>query len=265
MRIPARTAMVMRAPSRALSLTRAYSRPCSYLYGLCARPRQRPGTLLTRPASGSHRSSANPIHSNALRLRNTSADQAPIQLTQIPWGAWASGYGIASRCDDDGVAATTVGSAPACMIGPEGPIIVEPEGSTAVRPEGRTNGTPEGVLLRVRLHYLYSRCLPTNRHNHQACGMWPVPGSYSLSSRYLPTNGYRHQACAKPVTGSHFWPTIRLPTSGHVAGLEARLIIGPEGPMATTPTTASTLTRIDLWQSLAEKFAKTGLLVSSKM
>ena len=30
-----------------------------------------------------------PAYSNALNLRSTSADQAPTQLTQIPWGAWA--------------------------------------------------------------------------------------------------------------------------------------------------------------------------------
>ena len=29
-----------------------------------------------------------PAYSNALNLRSTSADQAPTQLTQIPWGAW---------------------------------------------------------------------------------------------------------------------------------------------------------------------------------
>ena len=63
----------------------SHARPCSYLYGLCARPRQRLGTLLPRPASGlsrstrptgllkcpepaSHlrKSSANPTHSNPL-------------------------------------------------------------------------------------------------------------------------------------------------------------------------------------------------------
>ena len=49
--------------TRSLSMARA--RPCSYLYGLCARPRQRPGTLLTRPAYG---------------LRGSSA----TQLTQMP-------------------------------------------------------------------------------------------------------------------------------------------------------------------------------------
>ena len=52
-----------------------------------ARPRH-PATSPTRPASGLSESSANPIHSNALNLRHISADQAPTQPTQIPWGAW---------------------------------------------------------------------------------------------------------------------------------------------------------------------------------
>ena len=71
-----------------------------------ARPRQRPGTLLTRPAYGSHKSSANPVHSSALRLRHISANQAPIQLTQNAWGAWASTSTTAS---------TTTGGAAACV------------------------------------------------------------------------------------------------------------------------------------------------------
>ena len=63
--------------------------PCSYLYGLCAQPRQRPGTLLTRPASGLSRSTR-PTRllkcpAAASHLRRSSANQ----LTQIPWGAWA--------------------------------------------------------------------------------------------------------------------------------------------------------------------------------
>ena len=62
-----RTAMVMRARSLTCTAIVIPSRAC-------ARPRQRPGTLLTRPAYGLHRSSSNPAHSNALRLRNTSAD-----------------------------------------------------------------------------------------------------------------------------------------------------------------------------------------------
>ena len=42
-------------------------------------------------------------------------------------------------------------------------------------------------------------------------------------------------------------------------------MIGPGGPMATMQTTASALTqsRINLRSGLAEKFAETGLLVSS--
>ena len=48
----------------------------------------------------------------------------PTDLLKFPAptrGAWASGYGVASRCDD-GVAATstTVGPAPACVIGLSG-------------------------------------------------------------------------------------------------------------------------------------------------
>ena len=76
----------------------SHARPCSYLYGLCARPRQRPGTLLTRPAYGLSISSANPIHSNALRLRNTSAD-----LQSNRYSKRLGGMGTASPRD----AATT--------------------------------------------------------------------------------------------------------------------------------------------------------------
>ena len=48
--------------------------------------------------------------------------------------------------------------------------------------------------------------------------MWPATDSYLLSSNGLPTRvRHNHQACAIwPVTGSHFWSTIRLPTSGYL-------------------------------------------------
>ena len=87
-----------------------------------------------------------------------------------------------------------------------------------VRPEGRTDGTPEGVLVRVNDGPLQaglqsslkasppkggliigpdgpmarrratacaailfsSNCLPTSGYSHQACDMWPVPGSHFL-------------------------------------------------------------------------------------
>ena len=114
----------MRTPSWA----RARPWSCAYLHGhgLQASP--------TRPASGLHRSSANPIHSNALRLRNIYTDQAPTQFTQMPcgcvtspqiyasnrptqntWGAWVSTATAAST--------TTTGAGPLR-------VIVEPEGST---------------------------------------------------------------------------------------------------------------------------------------
>ena len=71
----------MRTPSR--PWTRA-SVTWSHLHGHGNIPS--PGTPSTRPA------------------RTALTDQAPTQLTQTPtsndWGAWASGYGIASRCDD---------------------------------------------------------------------------------------------------------------------------------------------------------------------
>ena len=44
----------------------------------------------------------------------------------------------------DATTPTTGEPAPACVIGPKGPIIVEPLGSTAVRPVGRTDSPPEG-------------------------------------------------------------------------------------------------------------------------
>ncbi len=94
--IVTRTAMVTHARTftamATRSLSMAHARPCSYLYGLCARPRQRPGTLLTRPAYGSHGSSAN--HSNALRLRNTSADLRVQPVLKTPGG---HGHGVAWR------------------------------------------------------------------------------------------------------------------------------------------------------------------------
>ena len=54
------------------------------------------GTLLTRPAYGSRRSSANPVHSSALRLRNTSAD---LRI-QPAYSKRLGGMGVN---DDDGV------------------------------------------------------------------------------------------------------------------------------------------------------------------
>ena len=196
MRIPARTAMVMRAPSRALSLTRAYSRPCSYLYGLCARPRQRPGTLLTRPAYGSHKSSANPVHSSALRLRNTSADQAPTNQLKTPGG---HGHGV----NDDGVAATsaTSGGPSTCVIvrpegrtdsraiGPGGPITVKPKGLTdlkarqVVGPDGPTiwhassglvrfnDGPPDGGPLCMAILCIQTASQQTGTIKPAACGL----------------------------------------------------------------------------------------------
>ena len=75
------TAMVMRA--------RSFT--CTAIV-IHARPRQRPGTLLTRPAYGSHGSSANPVHSSALRLRNISADLRVQPAYSKPLG----GMGMAS-------------------------------------------------------------------------------------------------------------------------------------------------------------------------
>ena len=54
-----------------------------------------PGTLLPRPAYGSHRSSANPAHSNALRLRNISADLR----VQPAYSKALGGMGMASPRD----------------------------------------------------------------------------------------------------------------------------------------------------------------------
>ena len=60
--------------------------------------------------------------------------------------------------------------------------------------------------------------------------MWPVPGSH-LYPICLPTSGHNHQACAKPVTGSHFRSTNRLPVepSGSTAGHQAGYKPAPSG------------------------------------
>ena len=84
------------------------------------------------------------------------------------------------------------------------------------------DGSPEGGLLRAQLHSLPSNGLPTSGHSHQACGMWPVPGSYSLSSRCLPTSGHVKQRQRRH--GSHrgsiccqVWPeNLRRPDAGLV-------------------------------------------------
>ena len=88
------------------------------------------------------------VHARASQLDETSADGfggSTLQpnLLKFPAparGAWASGYGIASRCDD-GVVATTGGPMP---------VIVEPESPMIVRPEGRpwNRGPPGGGQLR---------------------------------------------------------------------------------------------------------------------
>ena len=106
---PARTAMVTRASSRPWS--RAHLHGYAHGHGAQANP--------TRTAYGLHKSSANPAHSNALRLRHASADQAPTQLTQIPWGAWVSGHGAASRRGADVAVGPRVQAGPkACACGP---------------------------------------------------------------------------------------------------------------------------------------------------
>ena len=104
-----RTAMVILARSLTCTAMVIPSRAC-------ARPRQRPGAFLTRPASGSHRSSANPVHSSALRLRNTSADLQSNRPTQNAWGAWA----------------TTTLRRRRRQWGPA-PVLVRPEGRTCSR------------------------------------------------------------------------------------------------------------------------------------
>ena len=145
--------MVMRARSLTCTAIVIPSRAC-------VRPRQRPGTLLTRPAYGSHKSSSNPVHSSALRLRNTSADLRVQPAYSKPLG------GMGVNVDDGVDVDDRCGAAAACAIGPEGPIIVRPEGRTAC-----CYGTPEGVLLRTndgscaQLYYLYSRRLQTSGHN----------------------------------------------------------------------------------------------------
>ena len=162
----------------------------------CARPRQRQGTLLTRPAYGL-------------------TDQAPIQLTQMPcgcvtppriyasnwptqntWGAWASTTTAASM-------STSGGPAPACVIGPKGPMIVEPEGRRArftVGPGRPPDGGPEGPLRGVWLDDLTARA--TVWHSYTTCtqqqtgtmlsfcDMWPVTESHPAHPICLATSGY---------------------------------------------------------------------------
>ena len=131
------TAMVTRARSLTCTAMVIHSRAC-------ARPRQHPDTLLTRPASGSHKSSANPVHSNALRLRNTSADQAPTNQLKTPGGHGRQRR--RQRCD----AATPRRQGPStCVIvrpegrtdsraiGPKGPITVKPNGLTGLKARQR--------------------------------------------------------------------------------------------------------------------------------
>ena len=99
-----------------------------------ARPRQRPGAFLTRPAYGLSISSANPVHSSALRLRNTSADLR----VQPAYSKRLGGMGMASPRD------TTTTGAPRSSR-PEGlrlrPGGVDPRGAGA----GRTRQKPAGA------------------------------------------------------------------------------------------------------------------------
>ena len=112
---PARTAMVMRAPS----LTRAYSlaraRPWSrvHLHGyvhICTAMAQ---ASPTRPASGFGKSSANPVHSNALKLRNISADLR----VQPAYSKRLGGMGMASTTT---ASLRRQGGQHACVIGLSG-------------------------------------------------------------------------------------------------------------------------------------------------
>ena len=99
------TAMVMRA--RSLTCTAIV---------IHARPRQRPGTLLTRPAYGSHKSSSNPVHSSALRLRNISADLR----VQPAYSKRLGGMGMASTTTASLRRLRRQGGQHACVIGLSG-------------------------------------------------------------------------------------------------------------------------------------------------
>ena len=95
--------------SHTISLTRRSPRPARALAGL----QSTHGGSSRQLASYPPRPAAGPLKPTR-----------PIDLLKFPAptrGAWASGYGVASRCDD-GVAATstTVGPAPACVIGLSG-------------------------------------------------------------------------------------------------------------------------------------------------
>ena len=132
---PARKAMVMRA----CTVTHMHGHSHTFTAtSTCT------GTLLTRPAYGLHRSSANPVHSSALRLRNISADLR----VQPAYSKHLGGMGMASTTTAS--MTTSGGPAPVLVrpegrtcsraIGPEGPITVKPKGLTdlkARRPDGK--------------------------------------------------------------------------------------------------------------------------------
>ena len=97
-----------------------------------ARPCQRPGTPSTRPAYGSHKSSANPVHSSALRLRHISADLR----VQPAYSKRLGGMGMASTTTASLRRLRRQGASTfACnrAIGPEGPITVKPKGLTDLK------------------------------------------------------------------------------------------------------------------------------------
>ena len=182
---PARTRMPVRtrAPSRpwahqhvyAHLHVRAPSRPCSYPFMPIL------GHAFDETsADGFNRSSSNPTHSNS-----------------NDWGAWASATTASASTS------TTGGSAPACVIGPEGPIMV--------RPEGRIDGTPEGVLVRVNDGPLQAGLQSSLKARRRAaCAAIP-------SVLNLPPNKRVRQIVYRiwPVLDSHPAHPIRLPTSGY--------------------------------------------------
>ena len=100
MRIPARTAMVMHARACAHLHGHGHARTFKGTRTAMFIPLRvmRTATLSTRPASGLSRSSANPVHSNTLKLRNASTN---LQSNQYSKHLGGMGVSVDDGVDDD--------------------------------------------------------------------------------------------------------------------------------------------------------------------
>ena len=145
---------------------------------------------------------------------------ASNQLTQIPtsndWGAWAT---LRRRCDVN-VDARGGGPAPACVIGPKGPMDDPPEGGPLRAGTVRLTVDFDGSFA------LSSNGLPTNWHGKSSVEYGQCLTHISASN--LPPNRRVRQIKhrIRPVPDSHLHP-IRLPTSGFA--------VEPEGSTYNRP------------------------------